>query len=150
MTGNKNGVTPADGSGESRGHFLDLSVLVEGMMKRVRPGAAGVLVNVLSLAVFAAMPGRADAGGDVKAGREKAQKCEVCHGLNGVSKVVEAPNIAGQNQQYLVKQLNAFRSGERQNEMMSIIARTLSRDDIEDLAAYYAEIEITVGKIPDQ
>jgi cytochrome c553 len=149
MMANKDGVTPpADGSGESRGHFLDLSVLVEGMMKRGRPGAAGVLVSVL--AVLAAMPGRADAGGDVKAGREKAQKCEVCHGLDGVSKVVEAPNIAGQNQQYLVKQVNAFKSGERQNEMMSIIARTLSPDDIEDLAAYYAAIEITVGKIPDQ
>jgi cytochrome c553 len=121
---------------------------VEGMMKRGRPGAAGILVSVL--AVLAAMPGRADAGGDVRAGREKAQKCEVCHGLDGVSKVVEAPNIAGQNQQYLVKQVNAFKSGERQNEMMSIIARTLSPDDIEDLAAYYAAIEITVGKIPDQ
>jgi cytochrome c553 len=119
-------------------------------MKRVRPKAGRVLIGALSLAILATMAGRANAGGDIKAGREKAQKCEVCHGLDGLSKVAEAPNIAGQNQQYLVKQLNAFKSGERQNEMMSIVAPSLSPDDIEDLAAYYAAIEITIGKIPGQ
>ena len=119
-------------------------------MQRLRSGAAGIGVGVLSLALWAATAGRANAEDAVMAGRAKAQKCEVCHGLDGISKVVEAPNIAGQNEQYLAKQLNAFKSGERQNEMMSIIAPTLSPQDIQDLAAYYAAIEIKVGKVPGQ
>jgi cytochrome c553 len=105
---------------------------------------------LLTLAFVFALQGVAIAAGDVKAGREKAQKCEACHGLDGLSKVVEAPNIAGQTEQYLIKQLNAFKSGERQNEMMSLVAPTLKPGDIEDLAAYYAAIEITVGKLPGQ
>ena len=119
-------------------------------MRPLRPAAARVGVCAMSLAFFVTAHRPADAAGDVKAGREKAEKCEVCHGLDGLSKVVEAPNLAGQNEQYLVEQLQAFVAGKRQNEMMSLIAQPLSPDDINDLAAYYAAIEIKVGKIPGQ
>ena len=74
----------------------------------------------------------------------------MCHGLDGLSKIPEAPNIAGQNETYMIAQLTAFKSGERKNDMMSMIAPTLSADDINNLAAYYAAIEITVGKIPGE
>ena len=57
--------------------------------------------------------------GDVKAGRTKADVCEVCHGLDGLSKIAEAPNIAGQNEHYLIEQFGAFQSGARANDMMS-------------------------------
>jgi cytochrome c553 len=117
-------------------------------MRSAGSTAARLIAALLSLVFLCAMQGGAAAAGDVKAGREKAQKCEACHGLDGLSKVVEAPNIAGQTEQYLIKQLNAFKSGERQNEMMSLVAPTLKPGDIEDLAAYYAAIEITVGKLP--
>jgi cytochrome c553 len=120
------------------------------MMKRMRAAAARVVILVLSLFPFVAMQGRADAAGDVKAGRQMAQKCEVCHGLDGISKVVEAPNLAGQNEQYLAEQLTAFKAGKRENEMMSIVAPMLSSDDIQNLAAYYSAIEIKVGRIPGQ
>jgi cytochrome c553 len=96
------------------------------------------------------LAGDAQAQGSTKAGRQKAEKCAACHGFDGLSKVAEAPNLAGQNELYLVEQLNAFKSGVRQNEMMSIVIKDLSPTDIEDLAAYYAAIEITVGKIPGQ
>ena len=86
--------------------------------------------------------------GDIKAGAELAQKCQNCHGLDGLSKIVEAPNIAGQNEQYLIEQLTAFKSGERHNEMMSLVAPTLSDKDIEDLASYYSAIEIKVLNVP--
>jgi cytochrome c553 len=86
--------------------------------------------------------------GDVKVGAGLAEKCQTCHGLDGLSKIAEAPNIAGQNEQYLIKQLTAFKSGERQNELMSIVAPTLSEKDIEDLASYYSSIEIKVVSIP--
>jgi cytochrome c553 len=96
---------------------------------------------------MASLTHSAYAAGNVKAGRQKALQCQTCHGLDGLSKLPEAPNIAGNPEPYLVKQLDAFRKGERKNEMMSVVAQPLSDQDIADLAAYYAAIEVTV-KIP--
>jgi cytochrome c553 len=59
-----------------------------------------------------------------------------------------APNIAGHSDIYLVKQLRAFRSGERENPMMSVVAQGLSDAEIEDLAAWYSAIEVEVT-LPD-
>lgn len=82
--------------------------------------------------------------GDAAAGREKARQCLACHGLDGVAKRPDAANIGGESEFYLIKQLKAFRSGERRHEQMSIVASSLSDQDIADLAAYYASIEFTV------
>jgi cytochrome c553 len=109
--------------------------------------ARGAILAMLSALCVSAQCGAAGAG-NVKAGREKAEKCAVCHGLDGMAKIAEAPNLAGQNENYLVKQLGAFKDGERKNEMMSIVITDLTPTEIEDLAAYYSAIEITVGKIP--
>ncbi len=99
--------------------------------------------------LFAALTGvTAQAAGNVKAGYEKAQMCEACHGLDGRSTMPEAPNLAGQVDDYLVTQLKAFKSGARKNEQMAVIAQMLSPQEIEDLAAYYSAIEITIGKLP--
>jgi cytochrome c553 len=87
------------------------------------------------------------AAGNVATGRQKAMQCQTCHGLDGLSKMPESPNIAGNPEQYLVRQLNAFRKGERKNDMMSIVVQQLSDQDVADLAAYYAAIEVTV-KLP--
>ena len=84
------------------------------------------------------------AAGNVAAGRQKALACQTCHGLDGLSKLPDAPNIAGNPEGYLVKSLNAFRKGERKNDMMSIVVQPLSDQDVADLAAYYAAIEVTV------
>lgn len=81
---------------------------------------------------------------DVSAGRAKAMQCAVCHGPNGIATLPEAPNLAGQNEIYLVKALNDFKSGARQNEMMTMMVANLSDADIADLAAYYQSIEIEV------
>ena len=89
--------------------------------------------------------------GDAKAGRAKAESvCAVCHGVDGLAKIPEAPNLAGQSENYLNEQINAFKSGERKNEMMSVVVQDLSPTDIENLAAYYSGIEISVGKTPGQ
>jgi cytochrome c553 len=88
--------------------------------------------------------------GDVKAGRTKALMCQACHGLDGLSKVPDAPNIAGQTEPYIVAQLQAFKTGVRKNDAMSVVAPSLSDQDIEDLAAYFSAIEINVVKIPGQ
>ena len=88
--------------------------------------------------------------GDVKAGRGKALMCQACHGLDGLSKVPDAPNIAGQTEPYIIAQLQAYKAGARKNEAMSVVAPSLSDTDIEDLAAYFSAIEISVIKIPAQ
>ena len=81
---------------------------------------------------------------DVKAGAQKARQCQTCHGLDGLSKLPEAPHIAGQPEPYLVKSLNDYRHGVRKHDMMTIVAQPLTDQDIADLAAYYAAIEFTV------
>jgi cytochrome c553 len=116
--------------------------------RRTSIGCAAFVVCVELVAFWGADSAWA---GDVKAGSQKAQEvCAVCHGLDGVSKIAEAPNLAGQNEQYLIAQLVAFQSGARNNEMMSIVIKNLSQADIENLAAYYAAIPITVGTPPQQ
>jgi cytochrome c553 len=102
------------------------------------------------LAIFglvAASPALAQSG-DVRAGRQKALQCQTCHGLDGLGKLPEAPHLAAQPAVYLVKALKDYRSGARKNEMMSVVAPALSDQDIADLAAYFAAIEITVVKRP--
>ncbi|MHA1153299.1 MAG: c-type cytochrome [Alphaproteobacteria bacterium] len=103
------------------------------------------------MALFAAtlaVAGHAHAAGDPAAGREKAKVCRTCHGMDGVGKLPHVPNIGGESDFYLTKQLKAFRKGDRRDEQMAIIARDLSDQDIADLAAYFASIEFTV-KVPD-
>lgn len=116
----------------------------------IRQAVASFRLLIAPAAIFLVACAPALADGDIKAGREAAQKCETCHGLDGKSKIPEAPNIAGQNAQYIVKQLGDFKAGARQNQMMSIIVPTLTDKEIEDLAAYYSAIEVTIGKIPGQ
>lgn len=107
--------------------------------------AAGrVLLGALVLLLLAGGPA---AAGDPAAGRKKAGQCQTCHGLDGLSQQPDAPTIAGDSAMYLEKQLKAFRSGARSDPRMSIVAEGLSDQDIADLAAYYATIEVT-AKVP--
>ncbi|MBU3719601.1 MAG: cytochrome c [Burkholderiaceae bacterium] len=84
------------------------------------------------------------AAGDPQTGRAKAQSCVVCHGPMGISVNPGAPHLAGQPAVYLIEQMQDFRSGKRQNPVMSVIAKPLSDRDIQDLAAWYASIEIQI------
>ena len=88
--------------------------------------------------------GVAFAGGDAAAGRHKALQCQTCHGLDGLAKLPEAPHLAGQPEPYLVKALNDYRHGIRKHNMMTIVVAPLTDQDVADLAAYYAAIEISV------
>ena len=81
---------------------------------------------------------------DARAGRAKAIACQACHGMDGLSKHPEAPHLAGQIENYLAKSLRDYRSGERKNEMMTIVAKDLSDEDVANLAAFYAGIQIEV------
>ena len=81
---------------------------------------------------------------DIEAGKEKAEMvCRTCHGMDGKGTSAMIANIGGQQKQYLVKQLEDYRSGKRQHEQMSIIAQMLSDDDIENVSEWYSGIIVT-------
>jgi cytochrome c553 len=113
-------------------------------MRSIRDAA--LLIGACGLAAIAL--DQSLAAGNVNAGRHKALMCQTCHGLDGRAQIPEAPNLAGQSDIYLVKALKDYRSGARKNDMMSLVAPTLKDDDIDDLAAYYSAIEVTVGSPP--
>lgn len=68
----------------------------------------------------------------------KANQCFACHGVDGVSLNPEFPSLAGQNKNYLIKQLNAFKSGDRKSQVMKPMASGLSDKDIENVALYFS------------
>jgi cytochrome c553 len=103
------------------------------------------LLGAALILASAALPAVAQ---DVKAGRQKALQCQNCHGMDGLSKLPGAPNLAGQPVEYLVKSLTEYKTGERKNELMTVVAGPLSEADIRDLSAYYAAIEIEVVSKP--
>lgn len=105
--------------------------------------------SIVGLAIVLATASSANAGGDRIAGAKVMTKCQVCHGKDGLAKLPEAPNIAGQKESYLVKVLKDFKSGKRESPQMSVVAKGLSDEDIANVAAYYASIKITV-EIPPQ
>ena len=107
-------------------------------MARHRQAVRRIAVAVLLLATAA--PATA---GDVAAGRRKALACQACHGLDGLSKLPDAPHLAGQPEGYLVKSLDEYRKGVRKNELMTLVVKDLSDQDIADLASYYGAIEIS-------
>jgi cytochrome c553 len=79
------------------------------------------------------------AEGSADEGQSKATPCVACHGVNGNSSNPVWPNLAGQHAQYIERQLDAFKKGERQDPLMSPMAAPLSEDDMADLAAYYSK-----------
>jgi cytochrome c553 len=103
---------------------------------------------VWSLCVGMMTMDKAASAADAKAGKAKAQPCSVCHGANGISTLPDAPNLAGQPEIYLSNQLRAYRSGERRHEVMSLVAKALSDDEIADLAAWFSSLRIE-AKPPD-
>ncbi|MBU2923782.1 cytochrome c [Colwellia sp. 4_MG-2023] len=96
------------------------------------------LILALSTTVLMASPVFA---GDAAAGKGKSMVCAACHGAEGVSAIPIYPNLAGQKEAYLAKQLTDFKSGKRDEPTMKGMAAALSDEDIADLAAYYASLK---------
>ena len=90
----------------------------------------GVLVVALGL------PRAASAAGSAAEGKTRSLACQACH--VAVAPTGDTPHLAGQRETYLVKQLKAFKSGDRKSPLMSAMASQLSDADIENLAAYWS------------
>lgn len=75
---------------------------------------------------------------DIEAGKNKSAVCAACHGADGNATQPIYPNLAQQNWRYIYMQLKDFKEGRRNNEIMTPMASTLSRDDMVDIANYFA------------
>ena len=102
----------------------------------------GLILGVAALVVTS--PFAQAGGGDSTAGQTVMVKCQSCHGKDGLATQNWSPNIAGQKQDYLVRSLMAYKAGQRKSSMMYGVVKSLSDEDMANVAAYYAAIKITV------
>jgi len=87
----------------------------------------------------------AGAQGNAAAGEAKVALCAICHSAGGNSEIPENPKLAGQNENYIFKQLEDYKSGARKNITMTAMVATLTHQDMQDVAAYYASQPLVVS-----
>ena len=99
------------------------------MKKHIIAAASGALLLISAQGIAA----------DLEAGKKKAAEvCAACHGPDGNSPAPAFPKLAGQHASYLAKSLTEYKSGTRKDPIMAGMAAALSKEDIENVAAYYA------------
>lgn len=101
----------------------------------MKPSTFFAFVLIGSCALLALTPAKAQ---DIEAGRAKAQACAACHGADGNSPSGNFPNLAGQSWRYIYVQLKDFKEGRRKDALMSPMAAPLSRQEMIDIANFYA------------
>ena len=94
------------------------------------------------------LSGIVQASGDINAGQEKSASCNSCHGEKGNSTMPLFPKLAAQNKGYLVKQMQAFKDGTRDNSSMRAMVSGLTDQDMQDIATFYATQSITENEAP--
>ena len=104
------------------------------------------IVKKILIIVTAMALGAAAHAADPAAGKAKSKTCAACHGENGISQAPEFPKLAGQYSDYLVRALSDYKSGARKNPIMSAQVASLTKQDIADLAAYYASQQALATK----
>lgn len=100
------------------------------------------LSSLALLAVVAVLPTSGFAAGDAAAGKLKAFTCMGCHGIpsyNNAYPTYHVPKLGGQHAQYLVSALQAYKAGKRSHKTMQAQASSLSEQDMQDIAAYFAQ-----------
>lgn len=78
----------------------------------------------------------------VKLGKERALLCNQCHGADGNSKKSDVPNLASQNSEYLLEQIEKFANGSRKNYVMNALSKNFSNEDKVNLALFYANMQV--------
>ncbi|MBE8163034.1 MAG: cytochrome c [Bdellovibrionaceae bacterium] len=97
--------------------------------------------SIISICMVFGFISSVQAAGNAKKGKARAATCFACHGAKGISVSPVWPNLAGQKQAYLVKQLKAFKSGARKDPSMKPMVAGLSVQDMEDIAAYFSSLK---------
>lgn len=103
------------------------------------------LISLVVLMAFAGAAGSVGAAGNAAAGKNKSAVCAGCHGVDGNSAAPNFPKLAGQDGQYIAKQLADFKSGARKDQTMIGMVAGLSKKDMDDLGAYYASQKRSTG-----
>ena len=85
--------------------------------------------------------------GNADSGKDKVATCVACHGQDGNSMVGLWPSLAGQNTNYLVRQLQHIKSGKRSIAVMAGLLDNFSKEDLDDIAAFYASKNNTIGQV---
>ena len=98
-------------------------------------------LQILAALTIALSANVAIAGGDAAAGKAKSAVCAGCHGAAGISMIPMYPNLAGQKETYLAKQIKDFKSGVRKDPTMNPMVAALTDADIANLAAYYSSLK---------
>ena len=101
---------------------------------------------IVATAIVALCAAAGVAAADLAAGKAKATEvCAAYHGADGNSAAADFPKIGGQYAEYLAKALRDYNSGRRKNAIMAGFAQALSKQDVLNLAAYYASQPATVS-----
>lgn len=110
-------------------------------MMKVLPSILGTITLLFAAGSFAA--------GDAEAGADKVAVCTACHGAEGVSALSLYPNLAGQGEKYLLKQMQDVKSGARNILEMTGMLAIYNDQDLEDIAAFYAsKVPVVMGSQP--
>jgi len=96
-------------------------------------------ISLVTLAVALAASAPVLAGGSADAGKAKSATCAGCHGVDGNSAAPSFPKLAGQHEDYMYHSLKDYKSGKRKNPIMAGQVASLSDQDMQDLAAFFAK-----------
>jgi len=99
------------------------------------------VLALMPLAVLAQQPEE----GDIARGLDASKACVACHGERGISQQDNYPHLHGQHRTYLLREMRAFRDGQRNDPIMSPMLANLSDQDLIDIAAYYASFNTILG-----
>ncbi|MCW8831155.1 MAG: cytochrome c4 [Gammaproteobacteria bacterium] len=108
-------------------------------------------IIVSSAVLLLSLAGVVHAAGDAAAGKEKAVACGACHGADGNSMVPTFPNLAGQSEKYIVKQIADFKAkATRQDPVMEPQVAALSDQDAQDIAAFFVSQKLVSTATADE
>ncbi len=101
---------------------------------------------VIAVALAAGLTGMVHAAGDADAGKAKAATCVACHGPDGNSIAPNFPNLAGQSEAFLYKQLKDFKAGKRKDATMDAMIMPLDDQAMQDISAFFASQKLKPGQ----
>ena len=96
------------------------------------------ITSKFMLAAAVLLVGNMACAADIAAGKLKAEACAACHGADGNSQAPNFPRLAGQHADYLLVSLKSYKDGKRKNEIMKAQVASLTKEDMANLAAYFA------------
>lgn len=118
---------------------------------KIRNSVSGVISGIASVVLVSLLAcSTANAQGDAQAGAGKVATCAACHGPTGNDSLLpNVPKIGGQNETYLLKQLIEIRDDIRVVPLMKPMVANLTDQDLADIAAHYATVELPLGAVDE-